>query len=673
MANEVLEAKVKLSGTEEAVTEFSQSQQRMIAATETLSGSQDVRAKTEVEQILTEAGLGPIQQIRQYTHRYERELADLLKSFKTGHDALKKKMPKQKPPLMDRIFAKVDKQLAELGVKPDAFVGDLGRAAGNIMSLFTPTVGGIGGFVGLLLYGVMKDQEWKAQANRFQQIFEESIRGVGGKIEATDRSAAARLSGVAKDLELRFAATRGEIESVAHTFATAGIAPGEIAGKLANAVGAEQRDLFGLTLSLERHFELAGGSVAKQATDLMRDYGMNVQETADQITTLNFAGAKSGIGIANFTNSVLQATSGVRMLGINVDDVAALTLKLQAQYERLGLGKHFAGASAMQGIQQALSGIASFGVGEHVMLAERLGMGKGLEAGQRLLTQLMQEGGASPELLARTVTELRSWAMEMAHGDPTKARFILEQKLGFQGAKAVMDIGDKLAGGLTLDKMTTAQKKQLADAFKTEEQKTGEFQRATTDILTGMAEIGMALFNVVTAGIADIIIGLKFFSAMLSGDLEAAGAYMRIREEIRDVFPAAMEQATHGLGLLGEAAKEVDIEGINLLAKAMRSEGGAEPVPPPAEPFSMTPPETIQKVTRQNRLASRRALEAEAQTGLSPAAAAAPAAAPAAATPAAAGPLALEWTGDVAGMDSAVTAAERHTAVRTGTAPANRR
>ena len=580
--SEILEAKVQLSGTEEASTDFGQSVQRMAGAAETLADKSGLRTKQEVDQILTEAGLGPLQQIRQYTVRYRQEIEAIVKDFKNVQEEVKRHVKPKRPSWIDKFFKKFDKAMGELGVKPDAFIGDLGRATSNIVGSLIPSAGGVGGILGLMLYGVAEHQKWAAEANKFTQIFEESIRTVSSKVSAADRSAASQLANFGKDLEFRFAATRGDIEAVARSFSTSGISAGEVATKLKDAVGEEQKNIFGLTISLEKHFELAGGTVAKQATELMTKYGMSVQEAADEVTVLNFAGAKSGVGVSNFTNSIFQATSGVRMMGINVDDVAALTLKLQKQYEDLGLSKHFAGAQAMQGVQQILSGIQGFGVGEQVVLAERLGMGKGLEARQRLLSQLISEHGATPEMTAQTITELRSLALEMTHGDPTQARFYLEQKLGFSGAKAVMDIGDKLASGLKLEQLSAAEKKELAGALKTEEQKTEDFQRATRDILRGMAEVGMAIFNILTAGLAELILSIRMVIAMLKGDQAGAAAYGKAMADTAGIFPKAMDDALKGLGHIGEAASEINLEGLNMLSDAFKGMGAA---PAPTDPI----------------------------------------------------------------------------------------
>lgn len=559
MADEILEAKIKLAGAEEAVTEYGQAAQRMAAAVDSISKAQDPSIQAQVDQVVSDTGLD-LQELRQTNSRVKQEITRLVEDFRTINKEIPTKLkPKRGPPWLRKLQSDLGGLTKKLGVHPEQMIGDAGRAIGNIMGQLIPTAGGVGGLLGFLIYGIVETQELRAKANQFQQIFEESMRKAGSAAEKTDREAAAKLSGVAQELEMAFKATRAELETVGRTLTQAGISSGEQAEKLTYVIGKEQENLFGLTLSLERHFELAGGSVARQATELMTQYGMSVQETAETLTELQFAGAKSDIGLSTFTTSVMQATAPVRHMGINVEEVGALVLKLQKQYEGMGLDKHFSGAQAMAGVQQILGGIASFGVGEQAVLAERLGMGKGLEGRQRLLQQLMREGGPEPDVLARTVTELRELALEVAHGDPVQARFFLEQKLGFSGAKAVMDIGEKLKGGLSFEKLSVAEKKALAGSLQTEAQKTETFQKAMKQITHGMAQVGVAIFNILMAGLAEMILSVQGWIALLRLDTEKFAEISKIQKEIGPVFAEAGEQALGGITRAYEAVKDIDL------------------------------------------------------------------------------------------------------------------
>ena len=294
----ILEAKVRLTGSEEAATEFGQAMQRSAAAVDAVSakmGAQSTQKTQEADKLLSEAGLGPLQEIRQYTSRHRDELAQITKDFKAVGDELKPLVAaqrRQRGGESARIAKLLRRAAARVSKGVGAAVGDAGAAVGGFMRQFSSALPmGVGGMLGIMLYGVAKTQELEAQSNRFQQIFEQSMRTGSREAEGLDRSAAAKMSKIAEELELRHAATRQEIEAVGQAYATMGIGAGEIWGRLENAIGAEQSTLFGLTISLERHFELVGGTAAKTAGEFMQKYGMDVNAAAGATTRLYFAGA----------------------------------------------------------------------------------------------------------------------------------------------------------------------------------------------------------------------------------------------------------------------------------------------------------------------------------------------------------------------------------------------
>lgn len=579
MGDEILKAKVEVSGTEEALTSFGASRQRAVMMAEMLSGS---GTDTEVDKILSEAGLGPMQEIRQMTSRYKREIDDIVKTFQTVKNELAQ-MPSRKPRALGeserevhRLRQTLNKLYAPVGSRLEQETANAGKAVGRVMDQVLNNIPLVGGLIGLMIMGPMKKQEEEAAAARFIQLFEESTRTISEKAAATDRSAAAKLAHTAHEMTWRFQATEQEILSAVRSFSTMGISAGEIGTDLSGTAGKAAENMFALTVQLERHFELAAGSTAQQAAQFMTEYGMSTSQAADTLLRLNLAGAKSGVGIENFSRTVMQASTSVRHMGVNVNDVISLTQALQKQYEGLGLNKHLAGQLATSGVQQMLGGIRSLDMPTQVLLAERVVGERSLAARYEMLSKLEGDDANQKGMLEKYVKELYGIAQEVAHGDPTLARQWLESKLGFEGARAMVQIGDKLASGLEWDKASAADIGALKNSMKTEEQKTNEFTRGLRDILMGMSDVGSALFNVVTAGIAGLVISIRETLAILSGDRTLASALAEERKKIGPIFPQALEQAVEGLGKIGEASDDINLEGLNLLAKSAKlAFGGA--------------------------------------------------------------------------------------------------
>lgn len=572
---ELLEAKVKVSGAEEAATEYAQAAQRAVQAAESIGTGADQRI--EIDKLLAEAGLGPIQDVRQYTEQVRREIDEITKQWVEVHKKAEgvgggRGGKPQRARALEKIrkaLAGFDKKYAH--VSPEMIAGDIQRGMGSLLGMLTPGIAGVGGILGLMLWGVAETQKYEAEANRFVQIFDQSVRSYSGKAEQVDRMAAGRLAKVAKDLEISFGATRGELEAAERAFADSGISAGEAGEKITKAYGAQMQSLYELTVGLERHFELASGTAGRQATEFMVKYGYTNKEAADAVVQLNFAGARSGVGISNYTNAIMQATAGVRQLGVNSEQVIGLTEQFQKQYERMGIKHHLAGGEALQATQQILSGLAGLSIGEQVMVAERMGKyGKGFDARAKMVDEFNRMGGPDRDFLAEFIKAERDIAMEKAGYDPVLARQMLESKFGMKGAKALIEVGDQLDAGLSVAQVDQAALKAFAGTFQTEAQKTELFQKFMRQAMEGMRKVGLALFNILTAGFAEMILSIRMTIAMLQGDASAAGMYAKAMKETFAVFPEAIGSAIEGLGDVATASGQLlDIEGLKQVKKSM--------------------------------------------------------------------------------------------------------
>lgn len=561
---DLLETKVRLAGTEEAVTKVAEARQRMIAATDSMAATGGSFGGGFADSLVAEGSVGPLQEIRQYTARHKQDLAQIVQSFK---DVTRELEPVIRPTRqrgglnLGRAFDKIGKKIG-LARGLDAAVEGIGHMVKGIASEVMPKAMGVGGILGWMLGGVAVEQELEAARHQFEQIFEQSTRTAKTVTEEVDRSAAKALAIDAEHLVVAHKATRQEIEAVGGAYAQAGISAGEIYRSLKHAIGEEQKNLFGLTLSLERHFELAGGTVARQAVGLMEDYGMSTEETADTLGKLYAAASQSGMGIENFTRGIQQAAEGVRFLGIRVDDVAALTVKLQDVYKGMGMSDHFAGEMAMKGVQGIMGGLAGMDVGAAAHLAQKIGLAGSadLEGAYRLYGQLQQKGGPDPEMEEKLIKGLHDEAMQKSHGNAELARWYLEHgpyRMSFEGAKAVLDIGDQLSKGIHLDKVSEGMRKQWRDSLKTEQQKTDAFQMFMERISYDMSKIGLAMFTMLTGFLAEIVLHIRLLLAVVSRDDQTKLAIQKQIKETDKVFPAMYKEISSNVGDMSDAARQL--------------------------------------------------------------------------------------------------------------------
>jgi hypothetical protein len=424
---------------------------------------------------------------------------------------------------LGRIAASVTQKVTAL---PETVVG---AAKNQVTGIGTGIMGLIaqtpiaGGLFGLMLWGQMNRDRIAAETGEIVNI----AVAAGGKLT---QSATGFLGSFQQQAEHYFGINRQEVQGVLKTFVDAGVSIEDILKKQKDSLGLVGHDIMTLTLGIDRHFELANGTSARGVVSLMQDYGMSVEKAGDLYERLAFAGSRSGMGVQNFLNYVQQGAGALRQYGFGVENVAGVILKLQERYEALGVPKQLAGNLAGQAVGQIAQGISSMSAGQQAYYGERLGMGTGLEARMKFRDgmQRMAQGNVGDTEL-KLMAEMRKTAMEAAGGDQAQARFFLEQQgMGFEGAKAIMEIGGEVDKGVKIGDLSLKEQKALKDAFKTEGQKQSDIQKNIHTMMQGMAQVGEGLLQIVTNFAAIGIVFFKTMPALLFGSDDERKATMEV-------------------------------------------------------------------------------------------------------------------------------------------------
>ena len=397
----------------------------------------------------------------------------------------------------------------------------IGAAKNQVMGIGTGLMGLIpilatGGIFGLLMHGISFKDKVAAETGEIVNI----AISASGKLSS---SGTAFLGSFQQRAEHYYGINRQEVQGVLKTFTEAGMDINDVIDKrVSKSLGEVGRNMLTLTLGLDKHFEVAAGTSAKAVVSLVHDYGMNLQSAGDLYTRMAFAGQRSGMGVQQFTNSVLQASNTLRMYGVSVESVAVMLQKLQTHYEGMGMPKQLAGTQANMALQQISQGMAGLSSGWQAYFGERMGMGTGLEAKMRFqdgMTRLSK--GGDNEFMTNFIQQAYATAMESSGGDKTQARYILQQSGiagGLEGAKAITDIGDKLSSGVKLNQLSLKEQKDLKEAFKTEGQKTSDLAKDMHTIMTGLAGVGEGLLQIITNLVAVSIVFYKTLPTMIFGD-----------------------------------------------------------------------------------------------------------------------------------------------------------
>lgn len=368
----------------------------------------------------------------------------------------------------------------------------------------TPLAGGIWG---LMLFGYKEGDRLAAEAGEIANIASAAGESMSGPVVG-------RMAAFQEKAQRYYGISRREIQSNLSTYVEAGIKFDDIFRAQAGQIGEVGSSAVHLGLALDRHFEMGAGTTARMAAKAVSNYGMDLGAALGTISKIAFAASKVGVGASAFVGWVFQATGQVRNMGISLEDAAAAAASLAASYREKGVNAGAAGSLAQQGMGEFYGGLSRQGTADQIHLAKSVGLGGGLE-GRQALKEGIQ---GRPDMQAKLMGTLYNDAMKVGQGNEGDARFYLEQKgYGFEGARAVIELGPKFAKGVRLEEITEADRKLLTDAFKTESQKTSDLEKNKKLMLEGMAESGRAAIAILTNFAAISIVGMKAIPVLLGG------------------------------------------------------------------------------------------------------------------------------------------------------------
>lgn len=370
-----------------------------------------------------------------------------------------------------------------------------------------------GGLFGLLMYGITNRDRINAETGEIINI----AVAASGKLSS---SGSAFLGSFQQQAEHYFGINRQEVQSVLKVFVDAGMDINKVLSTQSGTLGLVGHDIMTLTLGIDKHFEMASGTSAQAVVSLVQDFNVSLDNAGSMYTKLAFAGSRSGMGTQNFINTVMQGAGALKQYGVSVENVAGVLVKLQERYESMGMPKQLAGQQASMSMSQITQGMGGMSSSMQAYFGERMGMGHGLEARMKFRDGMERIGGgnADNQFMGDFVGQAYKSSMEAAGGDKTQARYMLEQQgFGFEGAKGIMEIGDKLASGVKLNELSLKEQKNLRDAFKTEGQKQSEIEKNKHTLMQGLGEIGEGVLQVVTNLVAYSILFYKSLPTLIMG------------------------------------------------------------------------------------------------------------------------------------------------------------
>jgi len=469
------------------------------------------------------------------------------------------------------------------------------KATGGMLSKLTGGVsfgtGLIGGLVGAMILGVHYNQRLAAESGEVANVFESSIDGLGNK---ATQAAVKQLSAFQEKAQKFFGIGRKEVQSQAAAFVDMGYKTEQFMGRFGKSLGEVGADLPTMTLALEKHLNLAGGSAAKNVNDMVSEYGDNVKEAAGKFLNLAFAAQQSGMGVEKFINSVMSGSQAMRQYGIDVNDVSQVMQKLQGYYNTmLGSDKsQFAGGLAGEALGSVAGGMGRMTQGFEMAIAQEMNPElQGYEAKQKFKSGLRRVAEGEDEgFFIEYIKKAVDFARRQTGGNVPAMIEFLKQNAGWdeQHSKALIDIAPTLKEDMKIEEGTAKQLAEFKKTFETEGKVLTDLQKNQESLIKGMAKIGEGLLGLVGSVLGAIVTLINSVPLLI----EAISASPERRDEIFDTISktfeiqgnltlASIDKIIAGGGMMSEALKSIlgDTSEAVKAAMAMNSPDTEMPTP----------------------------------------------------------------------------------------------
>lgn len=456
------------------------------------------------------------------------------------------------------------------------------------------------GLLGVLLYGIKKDDEFSAVAQQVaQQLKQVGEAAPVGQVNELGRSIQA--------LEAHSMATRAEVGAVFSALAR-GSADATVAfAKSSFEVSGFNRTIAETSLGLDKVFQVAAGTSASLARQLVMDTGVGMNKALETVRDMGLAARESGLSFEKFTGSVMNLTGALRMQGVSAGEVAGGFMLMEKALEKFMSGQDKdtrtrRGALTSEGIG-GLGGIFNTGnlglatfLGEDV--SKRLGTGvQGIDALIAMQTGFQNIGTVGG--MSGGNSRLFGAGLQSAHGlikgitdDPSEQNFAAQKLFGMNAMQSqlFLNMSKALDGkeGKDLEKALKEFSEKNADALKKvageEPLKTSTFETMLKELMLVVSNVGQLLLASL-GGLAQITMaGFPYMAEAISNIFkpvendDAERVFNRVLKDVNENINERFAAVGSSLASLGGTAARA---GKQLVP--VRTYRDGRPLPTPSE------------------------------------------------------------------------------------------
>lgn len=444
----------------------------------------------------------------------------------------------------------------------------VGSALSGLMGPVSFGGGLIAGLISAMVLGVEYTQRIKAQAGELANVFESSVDGLGNKVT---QKAIGWFSDFQEKAQKFFGVGRKEVQNHVAAFVNMGYQSEQFMKQFDKSLGVVGANIPMLTLSLEKHLNLASGSAAKNVNEMVSSYGDTLDDAADKFYKLSFAAQRSGIGVEKFIGSIMSGAQAMRQYGIDVNDVTQVMSKLQDYYDRL-LGpdkKPFAGELAAGALGSVAGGMGRMDQSFEVAVAQKLFpelQGYGARQEYRSgLKRIAEDNDIG--FMIRDIKAKVDVAREQVGNNDVNMAVFLNKFAGWDEiyAKDIIKIAPTLKEGVEIEGATKKQLEEFKKTYETEGKVLTDLQKNQEAIIKSLAKIGQGILKLLIGTLGALVVGFKtlfsLFEVMMLPKNEQ-------REALENIVSGYSTQLVNVLG----GAKE-SIEGVKELFTSLKKSG----------------------------------------------------------------------------------------------------
>lgn len=425
------------------------------------------------------------------------EQADYALSVSQVADALVRASKKQQEENKN-LFRKAVDAIKKI---PENEWANLRGAASGLLSNIPGNIFGhglLGGLFNAIIFGYKENTRLDAQRGQLANVIEASGEQLWGKPAQKAINFFSEFQERAKNL---YGISLQESQGVLKTLIDTGYKSDDLMRRYGVDVQEAGDNLALMSVALDKHFNQATGTSIKNITTIVTELGDSLSVATHKYADIAMAAQGTGMGVEKFVNATMAGASAMQQYGVDVKDVANTMINIKRHYESMGLSDKFSGAQAAKMVGEIGETLGGLSDGYIAGWINRIYPGMdALAAVQKWKegSARAAEGGDREHFLQRSIVAMGDDALEKARGNRVQAIQILQGQTGMsnQQATVIIDAHETLKRTNDITKEGHKKLEDVKNAFVTEKEKIDQLKQTEWKLDMSIKDVGQGLLKI---------------------------------------------------------------------------------------------------------------------------------------------------------------------------------